>query len=128
MKTQRKLLICAVVATSHLLIFDCAQSKALAFASSPVREAPWDPARIDGLPPDVKREVLRVCREGSTAAPHFATYLDNSRIVMLHFEHFYCEGKPRLCRSATNCLHQEFVASGSGYRLLRSYYGRPHHD
>lgn len=128
MKTQRKLLICAIVATSYLLIFDCAQSGALAFGGTPSREAPWDPARIDRLPPDVRRGVLRMCRERSTAAQHFATYLDNSRIVRLHFEHLYCEGKPSFCRAATNCLHQEFVASGSGYRLLRSYYGPPHHD
>jgi hypothetical protein len=128
MKTNEGLLILGILATSYLLLFDCAQSTALALASSPNREAPFDPARIDRLLPDIRRAALRMCRKRPTAAEHFVTYLDNSMIVRLHFEHFYCEGRPGLCRSATNCLHQEFVASGSGYRLVRSYYGRPHHD
>jgi hypothetical protein len=33
------------------------------------------------------------------------------------------EGSQRFCRDATSCLREEFVSSGSRYRLLRSYYG-----
>ena len=92
MTTKQKLLIRMIVATSYVLILDCTQSRAIAFGGASTRDAPWDPARIDRLPPGIRREVLHMCREGQTAGQHFATYLDNSRIVRLHFEHFRCEG------------------------------------
>lgn len=115
----------AVMVASLLLSLDCAQSSTLALGSVPTSDPPWDPARIERLPPDVGRAVLRMCRERPTAGRYFATYLNKSKIVRLHFEYFSCEGRLRFCRNAGSCLHEEFVASDSRYRFLRSYYGRP---
>jgi hypothetical protein len=121
--TEQKPLIRAIIAIGFLFVLDCAQSSALARGSAVIHDDPWDPARIDRLPPDVRRAVLHMCPERPTAAHYFATYLDNSKIVRLHFEYFNCEGKLGFCRDATSCLREEFVSSDSRYRLLRSYYG-----
>jgi hypothetical protein len=64
-----------------------------------------------------------MCRVRPNAAHYFATYLDNARIIKLHFEHFNCEGR-QIYRNAALCLHEEFALSGSHYRLTRHYYGR----
>lgn len=123
---QLKSRVCAIaiIAISILFVLGCAQSSALALGSAVIHDYPWDATRIDHLPPDVRRAVLRLCPEPPTAAHYFATYLNNSKIVRLHFEYFSCEGEVRFCRDATSCLREEFVYSGSRYRFLRSYYGR----
>jgi len=124
---QQKSRVCAIamIAISILFALACAQSSALALGSAVIHDDPWDATRIDHLPPDVRRAVLRLCPERPTAAHYFATYLNNSTIVRLHFEYFSCEGEVRFCRYATSCLREEFVSWGSRYRFLRSYYGRP---
>jgi hypothetical protein len=123
---QQKSRVCAIaiIAVSVLLALGCAQSSALALGSAAIHDDPWDAVRIDRLPPDVRRAVLRLCPERPTAAHYFATYLNNSKIVRLHFEYFSCEGEVRFCRDATSCLREEFVSLGSRYRFVRSYYGR----
>lgn len=115
----------AVMVASFLLSLDCGRSNTLALGSTPTHDPPWDPARIERLPPDVRRIVFSMCREQPTAGHYFVTYLKDSKIVKLHFEYFSCEGRLRFCRDAGSCLHAEFVASDSRYRLLRTYYGRP---
>ena len=106
-----------------LLLVFCAQSSAFARAGGFLRDEPWNSERIDHLPTEVRTSVLRMCRVQPTAAHYFATYLDNTRIIRLHFEDFNCEGTQPY-RDGDRCLRQEFVLSGSRYRLLRSYYGR----
>jgi hypothetical protein len=64
-----------------------------------------------------------MCRVRPNAAHYFATYLDDGRTVRLHFEHFNCEGRS-VYRNDGRCLREEFVSSGSHYRLTRNYYGR----
>jgi hypothetical protein len=123
---QQKSRACAIatIAISILLALHYAQSSAFALGSAVIHDDPWDAGRIDRLPPDVRRAVLRLCPERPTAAHYFATYLNNSKTVRLHFEYFSCEGEVSFCRHGTSCLREEFVASGSRYRFLRSYYGQ----
>ena len=104
-----------------LLVVLCAQSSALARGSGS-RDEPWSAERIGRLPPEVRDSVNQMCSVKPTAAHYFVTYLDNARIVKLHFEYFHCDGA-QMYRDAGRCLRKEFIASGSHYQLLRNYYG-----
>lgn len=112
-----KVLICTV----PLLLG--AQSHALARAAGFQHDEPWSAERIDLLPAEVRNSVRHMCRVQPTAAQYFATYLDNARIVKLHFERFNCGGQ-QAYREAERCLHEEFVLSGAHYRLFKAYYAR----
>ena len=70
-----------------------------------------------------KFEMLSFACAGPTAAQYFAAYLDNARIVKLHFEDFHCE-EPQLHRDVDRCLREEYVRSDSHYQLARTYFGR----
>ena len=105
-----------------LLLVLCAQSGALARGGFS-HDDPWNPEHIDRLPPEIRNSVIHMCSERPSAAHYFATYLDNARIIRLHFEHFDCEGR-QIFRDADRCLHEEFELSHSHYRLIRSYYAR----
>jgi len=109
-------------ATCILLLVLSAESSAVARGGFP-HDEPWSSGRIDRLPPEIRNAVLRMCRVRPTAAQYFATYVDNSRIVKLHFEDFNCE-EPRMHREVDRCLREEFVRSDSHYRLTRTYYDR----
>jgi hypothetical protein len=104
-----------------LLYLICDQSSA--FARGAVRDDPWNPDHIDRLPTEVRNSVLRMCRERPRAGHYFATYLENSKIIRLHFELFSCD-EGRSLRQDGACLRQEFVSDGSRYRHARTYYDR----
>jgi hypothetical protein len=110
--------------TCLLLLAICAQSTALAGGGGLPQEAPWSAEHIDRLPPEVRNSVLHMCRARPDAGHNFATYLDHSRIIKLHFEYFHCEGKQQMYRDFGLCLREEFALSGSRYRKTRSYYSR----
>jgi hypothetical protein len=110
-------------ATCFLSLVLCAQSSALARSGGASHDEPWNSEHIDRRPPEVRNSVLHMCRVRANAAHYFATYLDNARIIKLHFEHLNCEGR-QIYRNAALCLHEEFALSGSHYRLTRHYYGR----
>jgi hypothetical protein len=110
--------------TCLLLLAICAQSTALARGGGLPQEAPWSAEHLDRLPPEVLNSVLRMCRARPDAGQYFATYLDHSRIIKLHFEYFHCEGEQQMYRDFGLCLREEFTLSGSRYRKTRSYYSR----
>jgi hypothetical protein len=85
-------------------------------------EDPWNPQHISGLPSDVRNALARMCRGESRAQHQFARYFQNSRTLVLHFEHFRCGDRGALCTQA-GCLHQVYTSTDGRYRLLRSYYG-----
>ena len=85
-------------------------------------EETWNPEHITQLPPEVRSAVMRMCGPPPSAEHYFATYLQNSRLIKLHFEHFRCEGRAPLCNQS-GCLHQEYILTRGHYRLLRSFYG-----
>lgn len=83
---------------------------------------PLNSDRIDRLPPEIRTAVIRMCRDPPRASHYFATYIDNSRVVKLHFEGLRCKGQATFCREYA-CLRQEYVSTGGHYQLKKSYYG-----
>jgi len=82
----------------------------------------YNPHHILSLPPEIRASIAHQC-DVPRALHDFAVYSDHDRIV-LHYEHFYCQGRDVFC-NASGCLHQVYVLSGGHYRLQRSYYA-PH--
>jgi hypothetical protein len=82
----------------------------------------WNPQHITGLPAEIRSAVTHMCGQSIAAEHLFATYLQGSRLIILHFEHVRCDHRGSLCTQA-GCLHQVYVSTGAHYRLLRSYYG-----
>ena len=82
----------------------------------------WNPHHLSDLPGEIKNAVARMCGQSSRAEHYFAGYFENSRRIVLHFEHFSCDGRGALCTQA-GCLHQVYISTGGAFRLLRSYYG-----
>jgi hypothetical protein len=97
------------------------ESTAIARGGAPCNDPPWNSEHISGLPEEIRKALIRLCGESGLAAHYFATYLDHSRLVNLHFEHFQCRAQKAFCTQA-GCLHQVYGLSGGRYRLLRSYY------
>jgi hypothetical protein len=114
--------ISAIVAETVVLLL-CNQTHTLARGSQVGHEDPWSSERIDRLPPEVRNAVIRMCRGPPRAGQYFATYIDNSRVMKLHFEDLHCGEQATFCRE-DNCLRQEYVSTGGHYRLKKSYYGR----
>jgi hypothetical protein len=64
-----------------------------------------------------------MCGNTTRATRYFATYLDKSQLIRLHFERLECDEQAQFCMG-TRCLGQEYISTGGHYRLMRSYYGR----
>ena len=80
----------------------------------------WNPQHISGLPAEVRNALGHMC--GDSQAEHqFASYSQNLRILVLHFEHCRCGDGRTLCTQA-GCLHHVYTPTGGRYRLSRSYY------
>jgi hypothetical protein len=106
---------------SGLLATISQASPAVARSGGMHSEDSWNPQHISGLPSEVRNALARMCRGDSRAQHQFAGYFQNSRILVLHFEHFRCGNRGALCTQA-GCLHQVYTSAGGRYRLLRSYY------
>jgi hypothetical protein len=121
MLPEAKRLIMKLVLIAIALLATASQAS-LAFARGGGLHAedPWNPQHIDGLPAEVRSALARMCG-GSRAQHPFAGYYQNSRVLVLHFEHFRCGDGHALCTQA-GCLHQVYTSTGGRYRLLRSYY------
>ena len=49
----------------------------------------WNPQHINALPAEVRNALMHMC--GDSQAEHlFASYSQNFRFLVLHFEHFRC--------------------------------------
>jgi hypothetical protein len=118
---KRKPHLLSLLAISLLVQVTCMNGAAVALGSASSHDEPWNPDHIERLPPDVRNAVLRICRGHTQAAHYFATYLDHARTVRLHFENLRCDGEQSF-RRGDSCLHEEFVALGSHYRLVKRYY------
>lgn len=111
------------IAAGILLLLLANQSPTFARGSPVERDDLWNSERIERLPPEVRSAVTHMCGNTARAAHYFATYLDKSRLIRLHFEHLHCDEQAQFCRGAS-CLRQEYISTGGHYRLMRSYYGR----
>jgi hypothetical protein len=105
---------CALI----VLLSTCGQSSAK--GGSYHMEDRYNPQHIESLPSEVRNSILRGCAEPK-ALHRFASYFDNSRRIVLHFEHFLCDVDGTYC-TPSGCLHQVWVSAGSHYRLVRTYY------
>jgi hypothetical protein len=83
-------------------------------------EGPWNPQHIEGLPSEVRDALAPMCRN-PRAEHQFASYFQNSRVLVLHFEHWRCGDRGPLCAQA-GCLHQVYISTGGRYRLVRTYH------
>ena len=72
-----------------IVLLTCSQASAK--GGSYHMEHRYNPQHIDGLPLEVRNSILHRCAEPKALHP-FASYFDNSRRVVLHFEHFVCDG------------------------------------
>ena len=91
--------------------------------SAAARRAPdrWNPQHVDSLPADIRNAVTRMCSQAPKAERDLTSYFENSRRIVLHFQHFRCDGRP-LCTRA-GCPQQVYIFTGGHHRLLKSYYG-----
>jgi len=80
----------------------------------------YNPQHIDRLPPEIRDSILRKCNDPK-ALHQFAGYFDDSKRIVLHFEHFVCGGDGTYC-SPSGCLHQVWALVRGHYQLVRSYY------
>jgi hypothetical protein len=62
-----------------------------------------------------------MCPASGRAEHPFARYMENSKLVVMHFEYLRCGDQHLLC-GRTGCLHQVYISERGRYRLLRSYY------
>src|SRR5262249_16202502 len=73
----------------------------------------YNPQYIDRLPPEIRDSILRKCNDPK-ALHQFAGYFDDSKRIVLHFEHFVCDGDGTYC-NPSGCLHQVWA-------LVRGHY------
>lgn len=105
-----------------ILIVSFPNRPVFARGSQTTHDDPLNSERIDRLPPEVRNAVIHMCAD-PRAGHYFATYLDNSHLIKLHFEYLHCDERVTFCRGGS-CLRQEYISSGSRYRLIKSYYDR----
>ena len=103
-----------------MMLLACGQLSARGGANFGRSEDRYNPQHISSLPPEVRNFVLHRCSEPK-ALHSFAIYFNNLNGVVLHYEHFVCEGDDTYC-TVSGCLHQVWVSVRGHYRLFRSYY------
>jgi len=107
--------------TLAAILLTCEQASAK--GGSLRAEDRYNPQHIDSLPPEVRSSIVRRCNTPKALHP-FASYFDNSRRIVLHFEYFVCDGDGTYCTNS-GCLHQVWLSAGRHFRLVRSYYAPP---
>lgn len=103
-----------------LIVMLLASTQLSAKGGSYHTEDRYNPQHIDSLPADIRNSIFHRCSDPKALHP-FARYFDNPKRIVLHFEHFTCDGNGTYC-TPSGCLHQVWVSVGGHYRLLRSYY------
>src|SRR5262249_10052468 len=115
----RRLMKVAPIALG-LLVTASLPSPAFARGGLHLLDPAWNPQHINGMPAEVRNALTHMC--GDSQAEHqFASYSQNLRFLVLHFERFRCGNRRALC-TQSGCLHQVYVSTGGHYRLLSSYH------
>jgi hypothetical protein len=120
-KTPSMTAIFCFIALASLFGFPSVLTPAFARGSS-FEQNVWDAGNIDGLPPEVRSALTRMCGPDLAAQQYFAGYFENSKILVLHFGRLRCGNRMAICTQG-RCLHQVYGKDGDHYRLLKSYYG-----
>jgi hypothetical protein len=100
------------------ILLACGQSLARGNYHSEDR---YNPQHISSLPPEVHDFIVHRCSEPK-ALHSFAQYFHHLKGVVLHFEHFLCDGDGAYCTVSSRCLHQVWISVKGHFRLMRSYY------
>jgi len=111
----------ALTFCTSLFVVACCVS----FAHGQIKDLPWDPDRINRLPPEVRSAVLAMCATKPTAAHYFATHYQDR--ITLHFEHFHCPTGQRSFCNDSLCLHKTYKLTAGHYEPVNSFYG-PRND
>ncbi|WP_233024206.1 hypothetical protein [Rhodopseudomonas boonkerdii] len=87
-------------------------------------ERPWASEHVEGLPADIRREVVargRACGNAAAAAHYFSVSIEagGRRFVSLHFEDLACTNRAAVCDGG-GCLHEIYLESGGRHRLVFS--------
>ena len=106
--------LCTIIA----VLVACTQSSAKGGGLH--SEDRYNPQHISSLPPEIRSAIYQRCSTPEALHP-FAGYFDNSKRIVLHFEHFYCDQRDAYCNNS-GCLHQVWVSVDGHYRLMRNYY------
>jgi hypothetical protein len=109
---------CTCVIVGGLLLTDAQLS---AKGGSFHTEDRYNSQHIDNLPIEIRNSILHKCSTPKALHP-FARYFDGDKRIVLHFEHFVCDGGDDPYCTNSGCLHQVWVSAGGHYRLVRSYY------
>ena len=112
-----------VVLVTPLSVVERAQSRGVG-----ATERPWAPEHVEGLPPDIRRDVeghARACGNRPAAAHYFSVSIEASglRFWAQHFEDFACERRASVCRPE-GCLHEVFADDGRRQRQVFRVYAR----
>jgi hypothetical protein len=91
-------------------------------------ERPWASEHIEGLPADIRRDIVareRACGNAAAAGHYFSVSIEagGRRFVSLHFEDFVCANRAAVCNSG-GCLHEVYLESGGRHRLVFSVRAR----
>jgi hypothetical protein len=81
----------------------------------------WNAQNIDGLLPEVRSALTRMCGPDLAAQRYFAGYVEDSKFLVLHFGRLRCGDRGAIC-THRRCLHQVYGKEGDRYHLLKSYY------
>lgn len=104
---------------SFLLL--CSALEANSRSSGVVRDDPWNPHHIDGLPAEIRRYIATICK-GPPAAQHdFATYAPQEKRWRINLEYLRCDGLSSYRRGG-QCLDVDFVEAGSRFRIASKRY------
>jgi hypothetical protein len=99
----------------------CSELPVLSRSSSPVKDVPWSPERINVLPVEVRQYITGICKGPPSAQHDFATYSPQEKRWRINLEYLRCSGLGEY-RRGNQCLDVDFVASGSHFRLVRKHY------
>jgi hypothetical protein len=113
---------CARLIKSGILLGLLSQATPVFARASSFEDDIWNAQYIDGLPPEVRSALMRMCGPDLAAQRYFAGYLENSKFLVLHFGRLRCGDRGAICTQG-RCLRQVYGKEGDRYHLLKSYYG-----
>jgi hypothetical protein len=89
--------------------------------SGVIKDDPWNPHHIEGLPVEVRQYIAGICKGPPRAQHDFATYSPQERRWRINLEYLDCRGLGEF-RRGNQCLDVDFVEVGSGFRLASKQY------
>ena len=102
------MIIARCFSTLIALLLACSQSSATNYRT----EDRYNPQHIDSLPLQVRDSIFRRCA-GPKALHTFARYFDGSKQIILHFEHFICDGTAPFAVPRGACIRSGFPQAGT---------------